>query len=70
MKFKPVELFLALGLATTVAACGGSEPAEVEVPVEEAPVEVEEAPVEEAPMEEEGGEGGEEGGEGGEGGEG
>ncbi len=67
MKLKPVELFLALGLAATVTACGGGTETPAEAPAtDEAPAAVEE-----------GGEGGEgeeapaeEGGEGGEGGEG
>lgn len=56
---KPVALFLALGVATTVAACGPEEAAEPELeePVEEEVVP--EEPLEEEPLEEEGGEGGE-----------
>ncbi|NEQ30861.1 MAG: hypothetical protein F6K04_07645 [Leptolyngbya sp. SIO4C5] len=66
MKLKPIGLFLALGLTTTLAACGPAETEEVEPTEGEAteevtPAEGEEVPAEEVPAE---------GGEGGEGGEG
>jgi hypothetical protein len=78
MKLKPVELFLALGLATTFTACAANEVPETAAPTDEAPAAVEKtpaaapatpatpatgAPATETPGAEEGGEGGE-GGEG------
>ncbi|MEL6249426.1 MAG: hypothetical protein AAFY78_04445 [Cyanobacteria bacterium J06648_16] len=57
MALKPIQLFLAMGMVATLAACGGEAP-------------VEEDAIEDIPVEEVEPEGEEEGGEGGEGGEG
>lgn len=63
LRLKPVSLFLALGIATTVAACGPEEVETTEPELEEGteevvPAEGVEEPLEEEPLEE-GGEGGE-----------
>lgn len=67
MTLKPIALFLSLGLAATVTACGGAEPEpapEGAAPAEEAPAPEAEAPAAETPAPtespaDEGGEGGE-----------
>ncbi|MBE9079331.1 hypothetical protein IQ241_18860 [Romeria aff. gracilis LEGE 07310] len=58
LRMKPVSLFLALGVAATVVACGPEEPAETEVETPETEEVTPEEPLEEEPLEE-GGEGGE-----------